>query len=309
MMRNYRFPVMLAVVLSLLLSLSAYANKPLTVATSIYPLGLIAEAVVGEYGQVDVLLPNNTSPHHYALKISDRQRLIDADVVLWVGEALENFLAKPIQQQSGVVITAMNLSGIHWPVKKGSHAQHKGHDHGDRDPHLWLNPLNNVVIINALVEYLVQIDSVNAEAYRLNAKKAKVALQQLDQSLMTTIQPLQAVPFIVAHPAYAHFVDRYQLQQIDYIRLTPERATGAKHLFALRQQKTARCIFKDYGLPAQKAEQLASELTIPLYSLDPLGVQIASPNKKAGGVARSEGLGIVKLIEQLADDFHQCIPV
>jgi zinc transport system substrate-binding protein len=299
--------MMLAVLLSLLLSFSTYANKPLTVVASIHPLGLLAEAVVGHHGRVEVLLPNNASPHQYALKISDRKRLIEADVVLWVGKELESFLAKPIQQKSGAVITAMNVSGIRWPEKGSDHAQHephKGHDHGDRDPHLWLNPLNNVVIIDKLVEYLVQVDSANAESYRLNAKKAKVALQQLDQSLMATIKPLRSFPFIVAHPAYTHFIDRYQLQQIDYIRLTPERATGAKHLFALRRQKTARCIFKDYGLPAKKAEQLASELMIPLYSLDPLGVQIALLDK----TAPSKDLGIVKLIAQLADDFHQCVP-
>lgn len=285
----------------ILLSLPVIAKPSLTIVTSIQPMGLIAQAIVGDKAKVEVLLPHNASPHHYALKISDRRRLAKADLVLWVGESLESFLAKPISQRSGAVIEAMSLAGITWPKNEGrsKHVEHDGHHHGDQDPHLWLNPLNNEVIIESLVEQLRILDPDNADYYFENAKTHKAALQQLDRLITSKMTLLQDQAFIVDHPAYDHFVSRYDLNQLDFIRFTPERRAGAKHLFTLRKQKAARCVFQDYGSPTKKAAQLAKNLTIPLYTLDPLG---------AGGQLGEGGqYTIVELIEQLADNFHRCL--
>lgn len=286
-------------------SVFAQANNQPAVLVSIQPLAFLANAVIGERGQVDILLPNNASPHHYALKVSDRQRLISADLVLWVGSELENFLTKPIAQRRGGVVTAMKLSGLQWPEisNKGDHA---GHDHGDKDPHLWLNPLNNIPIVNALVDKLGRMSPNNAAYYQANGQRMNTALRQLDQQLLKKMQPLQKGHFIVAHPAYSHFVSRYGLQQLDYLALSPERHVGAKHLYQLRQQRQAQCVFKDYGFPAGKAEQLARDLNIPLLSLDALGIQ-AAELKSQDNAPVTGAEKFIYLIEQLADEFQRCL--
>ena len=98
--------------------------------------------------------------------------------------------------------------------------------------------------------------------------------------------------FIVAHPAYNHFIGRYQLAQIDYVTLLPERNAGAKHLYHLRQQHSARCVFEDLGIPSSAARQLAKDLDIPVATLDPLGF---------------EANNMVELIQTIGVELQQCL--
>lgn len=281
-------------------SLSKAAEKKPTIVTSITPLALLAESIAGDKAKVVVLLPKQSSPHHYALKASDRQQILSADIVLWVGKDLEAFLAKLIAQRSEGVVTAMQLSGMHWPEEGHSdHQHHDGHDHGVHDPHLWMNPLNNQIIIDALVAQLGQLDPEHLAYYQTNAEAAKQALSSMDKQIKVKLAPYKAVPFIVAHPAYGHFVERYQLTQLDYVSITPERRSGAKHLLQLRRLKDVTCLFADYAAPSKAIEQLGEDLSVPVHTLDPLGGSLPT--------ASSPLEGVTQLIAQLADDFHSCL--
>ena len=308
---NYRV-VILCFIVSFL-SPPLYADKPLTLLVSIPPLGLLAKSIAGDRADVKVLLDKQASPHHYALTISDRQQLASSDIVLWVGRDLEGFLAKPIQQRVNKhqrVITAMNIAGIIWPEIDSDQAEKghdHGHDHGEHDSHLWLNPLNNIFIIDALVEHLSELDPDNMSYYRSNAEKQKVELHAIDSAMMLMMSRLQKAPFIVAHPAYTHFVHRYHLQQLHYITVTPERDSGAKHLIALRKLKQAQCVFTDYGVPNKKAEQLAKNLGVPLATLDPLGIRGGVSANQYTELDSENMSGIVGLIAQLGNDFQTCL--
>lgn len=292
------------------LSSEGSLNKGPQVLASIRPLALLAEAVVGDRGGVSILLADNVSPHHYSLKISERQQLVSADVVLWVGAGLEGFLEKPLAPRAKNTITAMTLEGMQWPEDMGAEQStdendpHHGHDHGDHDPHLWLNPMNNLVIVDALVTSLEQLAPQHATYYRDNAKKIKAALQQLDQQLQTTMIPLKNESFIVAHPAYNHFVARYGLQAQSYINLTPSRHAGARHLYELRQQSAAHCVFQDEGFPSVGAVKLAKDLGVPLKSLDPLGARISI---STAAVSEDKPAGIILLLSQIGQDFQDCL--
>jgi len=271
------------------------------VLASIQPLALLAQEVAGEHGSVDVLLPGQTSPHDYALSVSDRQSLVSADIVLWVGEALERFLSKPIRQRDKHVITAMALEGIQWPEEGDNAHHHDGHDHGSHDPHLWLNPLNHLPIIDALVAELSRLAPAYTSYYQRNGNALKAELMSLDQHLLRETQRADSAAFVVAHPAYTHFVARYQLAQLDYVASTPERRAGAKHLYRLRQLAEAECVFEDYGWSNAGAKQLAEELGVPLLSLNPFGVE-----EKRGNQIVAESTSITQLIVRLWDDFQRC---
>lgn len=272
-----------------------------TVLASIQPLALVAKEVAGEHGSVDVLLPGQVSPHDYALSVSERQSLVSADVVLWIGEALERFLSKPIRQRDKQVITAAALEGVQWPEEGGTAHLHDAHDHGSQDPHLWLNPLNHLPIIDALVAELSRLAPAYTMHYQRNGDALKVKLIALDQRLLRETQQADGAAFVVAHPAYTHFVARYQLSQLDYVASTPERRAGAKHLYRLRQLADAECVFEDYGWSNVGAKQLAEELGVPLLSLNPFGVE-----ENRGDQVVAESISITQLIERLWDDFQRC---
>lgn len=69
-----------------------------TVLTSTKPLGFIAAAITDGVTQTEVLLPDGASPHDYALRPSDVQKIRSASLVVWVGPDMEAFLSKPLAQ-------------------------------------------------------------------------------------------------------------------------------------------------------------------------------------------------------------------
>nr|WP_320412442.1 zinc ABC transporter substrate-binding protein [Candidatus Profftia sp. (ex Adelges kitamiensis)] len=97
----------------LILNASIYCAKA-TILTSIRPLGFIASAIADGIINTEILLPNGSSPHNYALKPSDIKRLHDADLVIWVGPDMEYFLKKTTQQiESKNNLILANLPNIH----------------------------------------------------------------------------------------------------------------------------------------------------------------------------------------------------
>src|SRR6187402_3504462 len=124
--------------------------KPV-VLSSLKPLTLIAQEITGTSANVDTLLPATGSHHDYPLKASDYTRLQKADIFLWVGPELESFLQKPVTNLDATKsISVYKLNGMNWPASDHSTAQ-AGHDH-EKDPHVWLDPRNAIVIAQALTE-------------------------------------------------------------------------------------------------------------------------------------------------------------
>jgi zinc transport system substrate-binding protein len=267
--------------------------KPL-VLSSLKPLTLIAQEITGSAAGVDTLLPATASHHDYPLKVSDHERLQKADVILWIGPELESFLKKPIANLSATkVISIYELPGMNWPVNRPSTDRHH-HGH-ERDPHVWLDPRNAVVIAQALTSKLVQIDEVNKKLYQDNLQKFTAQMRLLDEQLTSSLKPLAGLGFAVYHEGFGHFVSHYNLYQLDYVTFTPEQKPGAKHLHQLRKRlaKEGECLFLEPYNDTQSTRILAQELNLRSGVLDALGVQGA--------------LTYTQLMEQMATSFSACL--
>lgn len=280
---------LIAVAVALLFATEASAR--VTVLSSIKPLSLIVLEVAGSSADVDTLLPITASPHDYPLKASDYGRLQKADLVLWVGPELESFLRKPIANlPSAKTITAYELAGLNWPAD-----DHDSDHHHERDPHLWLDPRNAVVVAQAVTEKLVQLDPTNTTLYRKNMQTFAANMRLLDEKLTKQLKPLAGQGFAVYHEGYGHFISHYGLHQIDFVTFTPEQRPGAKHLQQLREDlaKSGQCIFMEPYYELQSVRDLAKELKLRLGVLDALGTQ-NTPN-------------YAQLLERMADAFSACL--
>ncbi|MES2822266.1 MAG: zinc ABC transporter substrate-binding protein [Pseudomonadota bacterium] len=276
-----------------LFNIAICAQAQPLVLSSIKPLTLIAQEIARDCATVDTLLPESASPHNYPLKVSDHSRLQKADVVLWVGPELESFLQKPLSNlPTSQRITAYELSGLYWPAEK-PHANNEHHH--DRDPHLWLNPRNAIVIAQALSEKLAAIDEKNKLTYIANLQTFKVKMTQLDMALTAKLKPFAKRGFAVYHEGYSHFVSHYGLYQLNYVTFTPEQKPGAKHLHQLRKilSKEGRCLLLEPYYEQQSMRDLAKELNLKLGILDALGSQNVNSYEQ--------------LLERMADAFSHCL--
>lgn len=272
--------------IGLLFLLPISAAKAVQVEVSIRPLALIIEPLLLEGDSVEVLVRSGASPHDYALKASDLKRINSADLLVWTGPELERFLVKPLRQKPAhKLLTLSKMPSMHWPhldteELEFDHKDDHAHEHGDRDPHFWLDPHNAKYIAKKVSERLVLINPKHKEEYSLRLSSFLAQVEQLQSVLSAALKPYSHVGFAVFHRGYDHFVGRYQLNQLAYITLSPEQKPGARHLYELRKNLagSAACVFIERGSNMRAAENLATDLGIDTAMLDPLGVDSRSYN-------------------------------
>lgn len=80
---------------------AALAAEPVGVVTSIKPVHSLVAGVMQGVAEPTLLVKGAASPHSFSLRPSDARALNQADLVFWVGEDMETFLAKPIESLGG----------------------------------------------------------------------------------------------------------------------------------------------------------------------------------------------------------------
>ena len=128
-----------ALLASTLLSFTpAFAQAEVDVVASIKPIHSLVAAVMEGVGTPELIVEGAGSPHTYALKPSQAQKLENADLVFWVGHELEAFLEKPLEAIAGKAKT-VELFDAHDLVKlefrEGGAFDDHDHDHADEEKH------------------------------------------------------------------------------------------------------------------------------------------------------------------------------
>jgi zinc transport system substrate-binding protein len=262
----------------------ARAAEPPAVIASIKPIHSLAAAVMQGVGTPGLLVQGAASPHSYAMRPSDAARLNAAQVVFWIGPALEAFLVKPVASLAGdaSVLELEEIPGLTlYPPREGGvwaphahegeehagdehegedehaeeeHAEEEheeeghGHEAGTVDAHLWLDPDNAKTIAAAMAETLAAADPANAAAYRANAADLATRIDALDAELMAELAPVRDRPFIVFHDAYQYFEAHYGLSAAGSITVSPDQPPGAKRLSEIRAtiaERGTACVFRE----------------------------------------------------------------
>jgi zinc transport system substrate-binding protein len=275
-------------------AVGARAAAPRVVAT-IQPLHSLAAAVMDGVGEPTLLIRGADSPHTYSMTPADARALSRADLVIWVGEALETSLVKPISALAGkaVVLKAIEAEGVEvlkgraggaWePHGHGGHADEAqdaghGHDHGGLDGHIWLDPRNAVAIARATAQALAKIDPADAARYRANAQDLSGKLSKLEAELAGTVAPVRTVPYIVFHDAYQYFERRFGLNDVGAITISPDRAPGARRIAEMRarvRDAAAVCVFAEPQFQPALVRTVVEDTKAKIGVLDPLGVDLA----------------------------------
>ena len=263
----------------------AYASEGLSVVTSIKPIHSLVSAVMDGIGTPSLIIEGAGSPHTYALKPSQAKALQDADLVFWVGPAIESFLEKPIKEvaSSAHIVTLSDAHGlIKIAFREGgnfdSHGDHAKHDdHGQFDMHVWLDPENAKMMINAIEEALIEADPRNARTYQGNAANVKRDLDKLITEVDAEMSPVKGTPYVVFHDAYKYFEDRFGMKPVGSITVSPERLPGAKRVKELREKiksLNASCVFSEPQFEPKLIATVIEGTPAGTGVLDPLGVSI-----------------------------------
>ena len=248
------------------------AVEKLTILSSIRPLSLLASDLVGGLPvDVKTLLPANADPHNWSMRVSDRQLLETADLVIWLGQDFENFLAKPLKQlASKKQLELGTLPALQWPDEESDeedHAHH--HHHAGRDMHLWLNPANAVEMQTALAKRLAELRPEWRATLQERLQQQTAQLKHIQADIQRKLSPHRQNGFIAYHDTYAHFVAAFDLRQLDAVNQFAEQRLSAKALRRLQAHaQSARCLLVE----KQDAQELrtAKMLALPVVVADAL---------------------------------------
>ena len=223
-----------------------------------------------------MLVETNSSPHHYSLKPSDARALTAAELVVWIGPELESFLAKPIATLSrhATSIALLNQNEITVYRRR---AEQNGHEHGVRDPHIWLDPINAIAIAQVITTALVAIDPDQARLYESNLQNLQESLRDLNARIENMLKPIKDRPYAVAHDAFQYFEKRYGLGQVIHFNYVPLVLPGAKRVRDVRSEiarRDVRCVFSEPQLGPTWAPVLGEGHEFRVGMLDPLGVRL-----------------------------------
>ena len=290
-MRNTKITLIATAIFS---SSVAYASEGLNVVTSIKPIHSLVSAVMDGIGTPSLIVEGAGSPHTYALKPSQAKALQDADLVFWVGPAIESFLEKPIKEvaSSAHTITLSDAPGlIKIEFREGGnfdshddHAKHDDHDdhakhddHGQFDMHMWLDPKNAKTIVNAIEAALIKADPLNIQAYKGNAVSMNRHLDKLITEVDAELGPVKGKPYVVFHDAYQYFENRFGMTSVGSITVSPEVLPGAKRVKVLREKiksLNATCVFSEPQFEPKLIATVIENTSAGAGVLDPLGASI-----------------------------------
>jgi len=294
--------VIAGLLVCLMLNGAAQAEvKDINIMSSLRPLSFIVEAVAtGSPGDDQIhlhtLLPAGVTPHDYSLRPSDVSRIMNADLVVWLGPDVEPYLKKLLIKKQKIqpdarVINILDVSGLELlPFREqedfGDHDHdHEGPEHGSErvDPHIWLRAQNAVVISNYLVKELVRMSPDGKARFGKNAATLE---QTLKNELTAAKKALNETPgsnFLTIHDAF-HYLERdLGAHSVGAVRLNPMLQPSVKWVLALGkliQEKEVGCVLTDPAFSTAIVRKLIGDKQIRVVELDPLGWDVA-PGREA----------------------------
>jgi zinc transport system substrate-binding protein len=188
------------------------SGKPQIIVT-LFPEYDFVKQIAGDKVDVSILLPPGTEVHTYEPTPQDRMNIEDADMFVYTGENMEPW-AETIINSISANVYILDVSNNIELIELEDHHDHAGHSE-EADPHIWLDPINAVIMCNNITEALCSIDAENADYYRTNRDKYVQELKRLDNDIQTVI--MESTKKRVAFGgefAYAYFVKRYNLSYI-----------------------------------------------------------------------------------------------
>lgn len=290
--------------------------------------GALVQQVLGDLGQVSVLLGSGANLHDYQMRPSEARALQSSDLLIWVGPQLTPWLdraadnlgadhALTLLDVPGTYLQDFSAAGVdehdhdhedgHAHEDEDEHADdpaghddHDDHSHSGLDPHAWLDPTNAQVWTAAIAEQLAERDPDNAATYRANAEAADQQIAALDGRLEAQLAPIHDKPFLVFHDAYGYFTAHYGLTPPVSVSLGDASTPSAARLAEIRAEIEASgtdCAFPEFGHDASLIDSV----------IKGDGVRVGAALDPAGrGLAAGPDF-YVRLMQALADSLTTCL--
>jgi zinc transport system substrate-binding protein len=226
---------------------SAGSPEAREVVAGFYPLAFAAQEVGGKGVEVANLTPAGAEPHDLELTPRELEEVLEADLVLYVGDGFQPALEEAVAD-SGVRAIDV-LEGLE--LRAG-------------DPHVWLDPLRFAGIVERIGAEL------GAEP---RARQLADRLRSLDEEFRRGLASCDRRELVTAHDAFGYLAERYDLEPIPITGVSPEAEPNPGDLEAIAElvdERGVTTVFVEPLLSPEIGETVARETGAATAVLDPL---------------------------------------
>ncbi len=240
------------------------AGSDSAIVAAFYPLAFAAERVSGDTTRVRNLTPPGVEPHDLELSARDVRTVVDADLVLYLGQGFQPALEDALDSSDAPAIDLLDDLDL----LAGTEEEHEGESHGGeeeaRDPHVWLDPLRYVAIAERIGAELDRRDAASDLSEELRA---------LDREFRNGLADCERRELVTSHAAFGYLAERYDLEQVALSGLEPEAEPTPRELEEVVEEVRehgATTVFFETLVSPRLAETVAREVEARTATLNPL---------------------------------------
>ncbi len=228
----------------------------INVVVSILPQRFFVKKIAEDKVNVVVLVPPGYSPATYDPTPNQIAQVEKAHIYFAIGVPFEKVWLKKFVCLNKKLIIVYTDKGI----KKR-----------DGDPHIWLSPPLVKKQAETIAKSLEKIDPSNRDFYENNLKEFLAQIDALDKEIASILKAKKGRPFLVYHPCWGYFAERYGLKQIAIEEGGKEPSISKlTKLISYCKEAKIKAIFVQPEFSKKSASLIAKELGIRLITIDPL---------------------------------------
>lgn len=284
-MRYQLVASLIAAVLVLAACGSGNAGAPgddgtLTVVATTTILGDVVSNVVGDGGNVEVIMPVGVDAHDFQASSQQVAMMSTADLVVAVGLGLEEGLHDALDSAESDGVPVFEVAPLLDPIPFGEHengasvcdpaTEHEDesesdeHEQGSCDPHVWMDPLRMAEAARLIATELEDVSPDGGWAERAEDYAA-----ELTETNEQIVEKLSAVPedrraMVTNHEALGYFAELYDFEIVGVVipggsTLGDPSSSELAELVEVINREQVPAIFTDLSSPTGLAEAVSEE--------------------------------------------------
>ena len=189
-------------------SLKVQSDRRPKVLTTFTVLADLARNVAGDRLLVRSIVKPGAEIHGYQPTPSDLEQAVDADLIIENGLGLELWSKRFTSNAKHVPTVTLSDGMEPLLIEEDAYA-------GKPNPHAWMSPKRTMDYVDRLVEAFSELDPDGSEYYLTNGNIYKQKLEQLDQTLRTSLSviPKQSRMLVSCEGAFSYLAKDYDLDE------------------------------------------------------------------------------------------------